>query len=470
MPTNVSSKSLSLEMSKQKPTSISIQPKDFVRHHNSKDSTGAGVFDTYSVGRRLGSGGYGSVYGCRHKQTGVERAMKVMTKKRSGSSSSVNGDNADISGRIASNPKVDLSASQDKPCGKKKQQQKQQQQQGREIREFHAAKKMDHPNCVSVYECFEDSRNVYIVMDLFEGGNMLSALTSNLGCLMEANAALLVNSILSTVNYCHTHLNMVHLDLKLENVMFETDSYKFKDAKIIDWGLAKPVAIDANGNLIRFRQVVGSTSYMCPEVFQASYDPYKQDIWSIGVMTFIMMSGYPPFNGSTEHEVMTSVLMHSEQTMEQAMSASPVWDTVSDEAKDFIMSLMAFDEKDRPTAAQALQHPWLQGIRANASMAQDLAFQQDPMYRKALQSVFGSLVRSSVVAKRARENGCGSSTLIWRKITAALLVSQYGIMGATREVLDDCFRAMDTNLDGVLTQDGFHRGLERFYPHVLSRE
>jgi calcium-dependent protein kinase len=416
---------------------MQVQPGDFIRHHLVSGEAIHTVCDSYVIGRCLGVGAYGSVYSCTHKQTGVVRALKVMTKRKL----AVDLPATSVAAGTATSA-VKVVAERLKLC--------------KETLEYYNTNMADHPNCVTAHACYEDSQKVYMVLDNYHGGDLLGAITSKLGCLSESSAALLINSILTTINHCHCQQGIAHLDLKLENIMFATESYRVEDAKVIDWGLSRAIQYDANGVVLPMTQTLGSVPYMAPQVFQGPYDPRKSDIWSIGVMTFMILAGYPPFEGETDLTTITKIMNHNTRNM---FDADPtIWEQVSEEAKAFVASLMVFEEDQRPTAAQALQHPWLKDARARAVLGMDTRFQQDAVYRRAVQSVFEGLVLHSADVK----------SCVWREATSALLVSQYGVSGSMREIMEDCFRALDSNLDGVLTMDNLLHGLERFFPRGLQ--
>jgi calcium-dependent protein kinase len=418
-------------------TVIQIQPGDFIQHHVVAGDAMKSVCASYSIGNCIGIGGYGVVYSCTEKLTGAVRALKVMAKREpvvelpAVSATAGTGTSS-----------VKLAAESLPMC--------------KETREFYYTKMAYHPNCVAAHVCYEDSQKVYMVLDNYQGGDLLGAISSKLGFLSETSAALLLNSTLMTINHCHCQQGIAHMDLKLENIMFPTESYRMEDAKLIDWGLSRPIQCDANGAVIPMTPIVGSVQYMAPQVLQGYYDPRKSDIWSIGVMAFMMLAGCSPFEGETDLTIISEIMHHDARNL--FTSDPTIWQQVSEQAKAFVISLMAFEEEQRPTAAQALQHPWLQETRARAALVMDTRFQQRAAYRHAVQSVFEDLVLHSADAK----------SCIWKEVTSALLVSQYGVTGSLREIIDDCFRALDSNLDGVLAKDSLLHGLERFFPAGLQ--
>ncbi|KAI8030030.1 CDPK-related kinase 4 [Camellia lanceoleosa] len=202
-----------------------------------------------------------------------------------------------------------------------------------------------HKNLVKFYDAFEDAQNVYIVMELCEGGELLDRILSRGGRYPEEDAKTIVIQILSVVAFCHLQ-GVVHRDLKPENFLFTT---RDEDApmKVIDFGLSDYVRPDQ-----RLNDIVGSAFYVAPEVLHRSYS-FEADMWSIGVITYILLCGSRPFYARTESGIFRSVLR-----ADPNFDDSP-WPGVSSEAKDFVRRLLNKDHRKRMTAAQALTHPWL---------------------------------------------------------------------------------------------------------------
>lgn len=203
-----------------------------------------------------------------------------------------------------------------------------------------------HKNMIKFHDAFEDANNVYIVMELCEGGELLDRILSRGGRYTEGDAKNIIVQILSVVAFCHLQ-GVVHRDLKPENFLFTT---RDEDApmKIIDFGLSDFIRPDQ-----RLNDIVGSAYYVAPEVLHRSYS-VEADMWSIGVITYILLCGSRPFWARTESGIFRSVLR-----ADPNFDDSP-WPSVSVEAKDFVKRLLNKDHRKRMTAAQALAHPWLQ--------------------------------------------------------------------------------------------------------------
>ncbi|KAG8649004.1 CDPK-related kinase 1 [Manihot esculenta] len=202
-----------------------------------------------------------------------------------------------------------------------------------------------HKNLVQFYDAYEDDENVYVVMELCNGGELLDRILSRGGKYSEDDAKTVMVQILNVVAYCHLQ-GVVHRDLKPENFLFATKEEN-SPLKAIDFGLSDYVKPDE-----RLNDIVGSAYYVAPEVLHRSYGT-EADMWSIGVIAYILLCGSRPFWARTESGIFRAVL-----------KADPIfddapWTSLSPEAIDFVKRLLNKDYRKRLTAAQALSHPWL---------------------------------------------------------------------------------------------------------------
>ncbi|KAH0700510.1 CDPK-related kinase 5 [Solanum tuberosum] len=202
-----------------------------------------------------------------------------------------------------------------------------------------------HSNLVKFYDSYEDHTNVYIVMELCEGGELLDRILSRGGKYSEDDAKTVMIQILKVVAFCHLQ-GVVHRDLKPENFLF-TSKEENAQLKAIDFGLSDFVKPDE-----RLNDIVGSAYYVAPEVLHRSYST-EADVWSIGVIAYILLCGSRPFWARTESGIFRSVLKADPSFEEQP------WPTLSSEAKDFVKRLLNKDPRKRMTAAQALGHAWI---------------------------------------------------------------------------------------------------------------
>ncbi|KAK9279195.1 hypothetical protein L1049_012873 [Liquidambar formosana] len=203
-----------------------------------------------------------------------------------------------------------------------------------------------HKHLIKFHDACEDANNVYIIMELCEGGELLDRILSRGGRYSEEDAKVIVVQILSVVAFCHLQ-GVVHRDLKPENFLF-TSRDEDADMKLIDFGLSDFIRPEE-----RLNDIVGSAYYVAPEVLHRSYS-LEADIWSIGVITYILLCGSRPFWARTESGIFRAVLR-----ADPNFDDIP-WPSVSPEAKDFVKRLLNKDYRKRMTAVQALTHPWLQ--------------------------------------------------------------------------------------------------------------
>ncbi|XP_018448471.1 CDPK-related kinase 5 isoform X2 [Raphanus sativus] len=202
-----------------------------------------------------------------------------------------------------------------------------------------------HKNLPHFYDAYEDHDNVYIVMELCEGGELLDRILSRGGKYTEEDAKTVMIQILNVVAFCHLQ-GVVHRDLKPENFLYASKE-DTSQLKAIDFGLSDYVRPDE-----RLNDIVGSAYYVAPEVLHRSYST-EADIWSVGVIVYILLCGSRPFWARTESGIFRAVLK-ADPTFDDAP-----WPLLSSEARDFVKRLLNKDPRRRLTAAQALSHPWI---------------------------------------------------------------------------------------------------------------
>ncbi|CAN0847951.1 Calcium-dependent protein kinase 29 [Linum grandiflorum] len=200
------------------------------------------------------------------------------------------------------------------------------------------------PNIVEFKGAYEDKDNLHLVMELCSGGELFDRIIAK-GSYSEKEAAKVIRQIVNVVHVCH-FMGVMHRDLKPENFLLASQD---PDApiKATDFGLS--VFIE-EGKV--YKELVGSAYYVAPEVLKRSYGK-EIDVWSAGVILYILLSGVPPFWADTERGIFNSIL---ESNLD--LQTLP-WPKISDSAKDLIKKMLARDPRKRITAAQALEHPWL---------------------------------------------------------------------------------------------------------------
>ena len=271
----------------------------------------------YEVMKKIGEGSFGKIYKVKNKQSGDIRAMKQITKSKI--------------------PNIEKFQN-----------------------EIKILAMVDHPNIVRLFEVIEDDKYFNLLQELCTGGELAKKIQTTQ--LKEKEIAKIFNQIMSAVAYCHDK-GIVHRDLKLENILFASEN---PDApvKIIDFGFSvllgkNDMNKDKNKDndlkkygFKRMKSKVGTLYYISPEIIKGNYDE-KCDIWACGVILFILLGGYPPFNGPSDKEVY-NIITQIKYDFNQ-----PTWKNVSKYAKELIRNMLT-PAKNRYNAKQVLASKWLE--------------------------------------------------------------------------------------------------------------
>lgn len=320
----------------------------------------------YKALRKLGDGAYGEVLEVLHKPTGAKRAVKVITK----------------TGKSVDD---DL------------------------IKEVEIVKRLAHPNVMKCFEFFEDTKRFYFVMEVYTGGELFDEIMKR-ERFTEADAADVMEQCLSGINYLHQQ-KIVHRDLKPENLLLSEP--KDFTIKLVDFGLACKIQ---EGQFLKERY--GTSYYIAPEVIKKHYTE-KCDIWSLGVILYILLCGYPPFNGSDDSQILQCVEQGSYDFDEED------WAHITPEGKNLVQLMLTFDYNKRPSADECLKHVWL----ADKSM------------RGKMDHELGAKVLKNM---KSFQTGCKLS-----KAAVLYIASKLTTMEETKE-LEIIFRSLDTDGNGQL--------------------
>ena len=250
--------------------------------------------DQYKIIKKLGKGAYGTVWKVRNINTGLFRAMKRIKKMRN---------NMNKINEI--------------------------------VNEIEILKNLDHPNIVKIFEFFIEADGYYIITEYCHGGELFQAIKLK-GFFSEDKAANIIYQVFNAMNYCHNTIKVIHRDLKPENIMIEsidneTGYYNIK--------------------IKSENKVLGSCYYIAPEVLNKKYNE-KCDIWSCGVILYILLSGNVPFNGRDEREITQKIKLGKFD-----LNRKP-FDNISEEAKDLIKQCLEMNVNKRINAKEAMEHPW----------------------------------------------------------------------------------------------------------------
>ena len=256
----------------------------------------------YDKVKMLGEGSFGEVWLVRNKILGKEYAMKVIEKSPYSNTKQI-------------------------------------------INEINILKTLDHPNILKILNFHLDNDKYYIITDYCPEGELFHEISKK-GVFSEIETSFIIYQILQAVRYCHK-MRIVHRDIKPENIMIMgREKNGLLHVKLIDFGTAKLFDV---GN--KQKALVGSSYYIAPEVLKGKYDE-ECDLWSIGVIMYIMLTGVPPFNGENDDDILREVSRGKYDTTLASYTA------LSDNAKDLIGRLLTFNPSERITAEQALSHKW----------------------------------------------------------------------------------------------------------------
>jgi calcium/calmodulin-dependent protein kinase I len=243
--------------------------------------------------------------------------------------------------------------------------------------EMEILKKVQHPNIIALKEIIDTKNCLFIVTELVTGGELFDKIVE-LGSYSEKDAALLVSKIVSAIAYLHS-LGIVHRDLKPENLLLK-DETTVSEVKLADFGLSKIVS-----QQVIMQTACGTPGYVAPEILQARGYDKEVDMWSIGVITYILLCGFPPFYNE-KLQLLFEQIMRADYDF-------PVdyWSEISENAKDFIRKLLVVEPSKRLNSEQALQHPWLTGnVPATVLSIHNDKQQQYTLIKKQQSKVLGA--------------------------------------------------------------------------------
>ncbi|XP_012219184.1 uncharacterized protein [Linepithema humile] len=258
--------------------------------------------DDYDIQAELGRGKFGIVYRCKEKVNGLMLAAKVVNIMQ----------------------KEDRRAVQ---------------------REVEIMRRLQHPRLIQLYDAIDAGKQIYVILELIDGGELFERVIDDDFVLTERSCAVFMRQICEGIEFMHGQ-KILHLDLKPENILCLTK--EGNRIKIIDFGLAREY--DPNKKL---QVLFGTPEFVAPEVVNFDQIGFGTDVWSIGVICYVLLSGLSPFMGDTDIETMANVTIAKYDFDHEAFAE------ISEDAKDFIKCLLVKDKEKRVTAAQCREHRWL---------------------------------------------------------------------------------------------------------------
>ena len=350
-----------------------------------KEGTGD-LYSNYELLNYIGKGGFGRVYKVRHKLSNQYRAMKIIKCK-------------------ADNPHNNTAEI---------------------IKQINILKTLDHPNIIKVYEFYSTEKYIYIINELCTGGELFNKIVE-VKYFTESTACFIMRQLLSAVAYCHDK-GVIHRDLKPENILIENSEEKDKEyfhIKIIDFGTCEILKKK------KLTEQIGTSFYIAPEVLKNGYNE-KCDLWSCGVILYILLCGSPPFYGKNEKEIFQKILDGNVNFKHK------IWNKISDDAKNLVIKLLQVDPSQRLSAAEALEDEW---FKKNINI--------NKINETQSQNNFNIFIKNI-------SEFCAEQKL--QQATLAFLVHNFAPKEELNE-LKKIFFAFDKNGDGKLSKEEFVTGL-----------
>lgn len=341
----------------------------------------AKVTDHYTLNCLLGQGAFGSVYESTSNTTGVVRAIKSI-KIQNFTSKSIQ--------------KI--------------------------LNEVNILKSLDHPGILQIFEVYRDEKTLNIVTELCSGGNLFNKIQLR-GYISENYSAKIMYDIITTVKFCHD-AGIVHRDLKPENIIFEDDSLDAR-IKIIDFGTSIKVRY-----LEKLNSFAGTAYYVAPEVINGEYNEMC-DVWSIGVILYVMLCGRPPFAGKSLDEILRKI------ENEEVRYEGSIWMKISEACKSFLKKILVKNPKHRIGLEEMLLDPWIKNNFKGSGPENKLAKRA---FRRLLKFKCTNKLQMSILSFFTHQSITNEKIKELRKL----------------------FEQIDTNLDGQLSKQEIKEAMTKY--------
>ena len=341
----------------------------------------------YKHGISIGEGGFGKVTTIIHKKTGQLRAMKLIKKSEEFG-----------------------------------------------FDEVENLMLLNHPNIMKLYEYFYEKDNIYIIMEYIRGDELFNKI-NEVHIFSEEKAAIIIKSILQGIAYCHS-LGIIHRDIKPENILIPSGSGVNSDytlLKIIDFGAS---VLMKGGKKITFR--FGTPYYIAPEVLKQSYNE-KCDIWSTGVILYLLLVGSPPFDGDNDSEIWKKIIN------DEIDYSNPNMKSLSPEAIDLLQKILVKNPEKRLSASEALEHIWIKKYAPHTKVSR----------------VFSRKIYNNL--KNFREKSQLSTAVV-------TFITNYLMNDDELKSLKKLFFELDEKGKGVITKEDLFRGMDECFDHKITKE
>ena len=338
-------------------------------------------YEDYDEIKKIGEGSYGLVYLVKHKIIGATRAMKIIEKVEDEDENNV----------------LEI------------------------LNEINVLKKIDHPNIIKIFEFYLKDNNYYLITENCSGGELYELVNNT--HFNEVQVAYIMYQLFSAINYCHK-MGIIHRDLKPENILITKNDNNFLDIKICDFGTSQ---IFKKGDIQK--ETIGSLFYVAPEVLKKNYN-FKCDLWSCGIIMYILLTQKLPFSGKTDEEIIANIV-YKDYNYKRLTN-------VSFEAQELISLLLEKDIKKRINAETALNHKFFRTHN--------------------VKEMFNEIKDKSKIDKFVFNLKQYKRKSILQETTIAYLIHNFPDL---EDVTDACklFNKIDLNDNGQITLNEFHLGL-----------